>query len=128
MAERDHLIFFDQDCGFCLRTLRIVYRRDQRVHRRLFPIALQDRATLRELADLSEGERMESWHLKTPSGDVLSGGAAIAPLIALLELPRPLAALARKNPEMADRGYRWVAARRSVFGWLTRWLPRFDQR
>lgn len=128
MDERDHLIFYDQDCGFCLRMLRIVYRRDQHAHRRLFPIALQDRATERELPELSMEERMKSWHLKTPSGEVLSGGAAIAPLIELLDLPQSLASLARSHPNLADRGYRWVADHRSMFGRLTRWLPRFERR
>lgn len=128
MAERDHLIFFDQDCGFCLRMLRIVYRRDQRAERRLFPIALQDRVTERELADLSNEERMESWHLKLPSGEVVSGGAAIAPLIELLGLPRSLAAFFRRHPDLTDRGYRWVADHRSLLGPLTRPLPRFEQR
>ena len=128
MPQRDHLLFFDQDCGFCLRMLRIVYRRDTRAQRRLFPIALQDRATERELPGLNADERMDSWHLKTPSGEVLSGGAAIAPLIELLDLPHSLAAFARRHPDMADRGYHWVAEHRGLLGRVTRWLPRFEQR
>lgn len=128
MAERDHLIFFDQDCGFCRRMLRIVYRRDQHVQQRLFPIALQDRATERELAEFNGEELMESWHLKTPTGEVFSGGAAIAPLIEILKLPDSLASMARNHPDLADRGYRWVARHRGIFGRLTRWLPDFERR
>lgn len=128
MAERDHLIFYDQDCGFCRRMLQLVYRRDGKRDRRLFPIALQDRATRRELPDLNEEERMESWHLKTPAGEIISGGAALAPLIELLGLPRAIASHLRKRPELADRGYKWVAGHRGAFGRLTRKLPDFERR
>lgn len=128
MAERDHLIFYDQDCGFCRRTLKIVYRRDEKRDRRLFPVALQDRAAARELSELSEQERMASWHLKTPSGEISSGGAAIAPLIELLDLPDALASLLRDRPTLADRGYKWVADHRGVLGQLVRKLPEFDRR
>jgi predicted DCC family thiol-disulfide oxidoreductase YuxK len=128
MAERDHLIFYDQDCGFCRRMLQLVYRRDGKHTRRLFPIALQDRAVERELPALSEAERMESWHLKTPAGEIISGGAALAPLIELLGLPRSVASLVRDHPELADRSYRWVAGHRSAFGRLTRMLPDFEGR
>lgn len=128
MAERDHLIFFDQECGFCRRMLQLVYRRDRKRERRLFPIALQDRAAERELPGMTEAERMESWHLKTPTGEIISGGAAIAPLIDLLGLPQLLASLLRDHPELADRGYKWVAGHRTAFGHLTRKLPDFTGR
>ena len=128
MAARDHLIFFDQSCGFCRRMLQLVYRRDQKCERRLFPIALQDRAADRELPGLSTEQRMESWHLKTPDGEILSGGAALAPLCDLLLLPRLAGKFLRDQPELADRGYRWVATHRVAFGRLTRWLPDFYRR
>jgi predicted DCC family thiol-disulfide oxidoreductase YuxK len=128
MADRDHLLFYDQDCGFCRRMLRIVYRRDQKHSRRLFPIALQDAATDRELPQLGDAGRMESWHLKLPDGEVISGGAAIAPLADLLGLPHSIADQLRNHPELADRGYRWVADHRKAFGLLTRKLPDFERR
>lgn len=128
MAERDHLIFYDQDCGFCRRMLRIVYRLDGRAGRRLFPIALQDREAERELTGLDETQRMESWHLKTPDGEIISGGAALAPLSDLLGLPRFVADQFRNHPDLADRGYRWVATHRGMFGRLTRMLPDFSGR
>jgi predicted DCC family thiol-disulfide oxidoreductase YuxK len=128
MAERDHLIFYDQECGFCRRTLQIVYRRDTKRDRRLFPIALQDRAADRELPELTEESRMGSWHLKTPDGEIISGGAALAPLSELLCLPRALASFLRDRPELADRGYKWVADHRGPIGWLVRPLPEFERR
>lgn len=128
MAEHDHLIFYDQNCGFCRRMLRIVYRRDRKFGRRLFPIALQDRAAERELNELGAQQRMESWHLKTPSGEIISGGGALAPLCDLLGLPRSLGSFFRGHPELADRGYRWIAGHRGLFGRLTRLLPDFEGR
>lgn len=128
MAERDHLIFYDQECGFCRRALEIVYRIDGKRDQRLFPIALQDRAAERELPGMSESERMESWHLKTPDGEIMSGGAALAPLIELLGLPRGLASLFRDRPGLANRGYKWVADHRGPIGRAIRVLPEFERR
>ncbi|MBJ7353642.1 MAG: DUF393 domain-containing protein [Thermoleophilaceae bacterium] len=128
MAERDHLIFYDQDCGFCRRMLRLVYLRDAKRARRLFPVALQDHAAARELSELTEDQRIESWHLKTPDGEVISGGAALAPLSDLLGLPGFVESALRSRPALADRGYRWVAAHRVAFGRLTRMLPDFEGR
>lgn len=128
MAERDHLTFYDQECGFCRRMLQIIYRRDGKHDRRLFPIALQDRAAQRELPEVNDEERMASWHLKTPDGEIISGGAALAPLIELLGLPQTLASTLRDRPELAECGYKWVANNRSAFGRLTRKLPDFERR
>lgn len=108
--------------------LQLIYRVDGKRDRRLFPVALQDRAAERELSDMTKSERMESWHLKTPAGEILSGGAALTPLIDLLGLPRACASLLRDRPRLADRGYKWVAAHRNAFGRLTRKLPDFERR
>jgi predicted DCC family thiol-disulfide oxidoreductase YuxK len=121
VGEQDCLVFYDRDCGFCRRMMRIVLERD-RAHR-LEPIALQDPRATAELSGLDESERMASWHLKLANGEIASGGAAIAPLVELLGLPRWLASLARRFPKVVDRGYRWVADHRQAFGRLTRRLP-----
>ena len=123
MPNRDHLIFYDQDCGFCRRMLRIVIRRDQKVSGRLTPVALQDPLAARELAGYDEEERLASWHLKGPTGEVSSGGAALAPLVEILGLPVALATFLRRHAALADGGYRWVADHRTVLGRLTRRLP-----
>jgi predicted DCC family thiol-disulfide oxidoreductase YuxK len=128
MAERDHLIFYDQECGVCRRLLQLIYSRDGKRARRLFPIALQDRAAERELSGMSADERMASWHLKTPAGESISGGAAMAPLAELLELPKPFASVLGDHPDLADRAYALVATNRSTFSRLTRMLPEFERR
>jgi predicted DCC family thiol-disulfide oxidoreductase YuxK len=123
MAERDHLIFYDRDCGFCRRMLRIVLWLDQKAGARLSPVALQNPDAQQELPGLDDSERMASWHLKSPSGEIASGGAALAPLIELVGLPHSLASMLRNHPALPDRVYRWVAAHRQLFGRLTRGLP-----
>jgi predicted DCC family thiol-disulfide oxidoreductase YuxK len=63
-------------------------------------------------------ERMASWHLVAPGGGVRSAGAAFAPLARALRGGAPLAALAERFPRAAERAYRAVADRRSIFGRL----------
>jgi predicted DCC family thiol-disulfide oxidoreductase YuxK len=116
-------IFYDRECGFCRRMLRIVLRRDQRRERLLTPVALQDPSAARELPELDETQRMASWHLKTPAGEIYSAGAAFAPLVELLGLPAWFASFLRRHDALTERGYRWVAEHRVMFGRLTRRLP-----
>lgn len=111
-------ILYDRDCGFCQSALVQVLARDEQ--RVLRPVALQDPEAAELLADLSPDERMASWHLVTPDGRRHSGGAAFAPLAALLPRAGALRWLAATFPGLTDRGYRLVAANRSLFGKLTR--------
>jgi hypothetical protein len=72
---------------------------------------------------MSEEERMASWHLVDPRRDpahpgVWSAGAAFAPLARLLPGARPLAAVAERFPNAAERSYRLVADHRSGLGKL----------
>lgn len=68
------------------------------------------------LADLSERDRLASWHLITPDGRRYSGGAATAPLARLLTAGAPVAFLADAFPRSTDRFYRWVARHRDTLG------------
>jgi predicted DCC family thiol-disulfide oxidoreductase YuxK len=117
------MIFYDRECGFCRRMLRIVLRRDRSRGNRLTPVALQDPRAAIELAELDESERMASWHLKTPDGAVYSAGAAFAPLAELLGFRPRFASILRKHSALTARGYRWVADHRVMFGRWTRKLP-----
>jgi predicted DCC family thiol-disulfide oxidoreductase YuxK len=114
-----HAILYDRDCGFCRWSLGVVLRWDR--GRRLWPVALQEPPAGRLLAGMPEEERMASWHLVAPGGEVASAGAAFAPLLRLLPGGGPLAALAHRFPGAAESGYRWVAGRRGVLG---RMVPR----
>lgn len=87
--------------------------------RTIRPAAIQSQAGEAALDGMPWDERMASWHLVAPDGRRHSGGAAIAPLMALLPGGRPLGALARAVPRLADHGYRFVARRRRWFG---RWV------
>ena len=79
-------------------------------------MALQDPEAGELLAGMPEEERMASWHLVDPAGTRRAAGAALPALFRLLPGGRPLAALAQRFPGAAERGYRWVADNRSVFG------------
>ncbi len=107
-------LFYDAECGLCraLTGLILVWDRG----RRLRPVALQDPAAAERLSDLSEEERMRSWHLLSADGERRSGGDALAPLFA--ELPRGarLAQLAGHFPAAADRLYALVAGNRDRLG------------
>jgi predicted DCC family thiol-disulfide oxidoreductase YuxK len=100
-----HAVVYDRDCGFCRWALGWILRWDRR--RSLRPVALQEP----EADLLLEGvpDRMASWHLVDPGGEVRSAGVALAPLFRLLPGGAPLAAIAGRFPGAAERGYRWVA-------------------
>jgi predicted DCC family thiol-disulfide oxidoreductase YuxK len=94
-----HTILYDPDCGFCRLCVAVLLKWDR--DERLRPVA---------------GDELDSWQLVLPDETVVSAGAAFAPLLRLLPGGRPLARLAERFPRAAERGYRWVADRRSAFG------------
>ena len=107
-------MLYDVDCGFCRWALAKLLARDRR--RVLRPVPIQDPEGQRLLAGVPDSERLASWHLVGPDGELRSGGAALAPLFRLLPGGRPLAGLAERAPGLVDRGYRWVAGHRSLLG------------
>jgi predicted DCC family thiol-disulfide oxidoreductase YuxK len=107
-------VLYDADCGFCRWSLAKVLAWDRRG--RVRPLALQSREASSLLAGMGEDERMASWHLVLPGGEVRSAGAAAGPLLRLLPGGRPLAALADRAPRLIERAYRWVAEHRSPLG------------
>ena len=115
LAERA-VVLYDADCGVCVWLLAGLLRRDRA--RRLRSLALQHPDADELLADLTPAERIASWHLISSTGARQSGGAALAPLLALLPHGRaPATALARV-PGVTDRGYRWTAEHRAQLGKL----------
>jgi predicted DCC family thiol-disulfide oxidoreductase YuxK len=83
-------------------------------------VAIQSPKGEQLLAGMTEDERLASWHLVLPSGEVRSGGAAAEPLARLLPCGRPLAAAFATFPSATDRAYRWVADHRSALARLVR--------
>ena len=109
-------VLYDADCGFCRSSLALILAWDR--ERRLRPVALQDPEADRLLAHLSPEERMASWHLVTEDGAVRSAGDAFDALFDLLPGGGAPAALARRFPAGARRGYSLVADHRSRLGRL----------
>ncbi len=107
-------LLYDRDCGFCRACTGVVLAWDRR--EALRPVALQDPEADRLLSGMPGEERMASWHLVTGDGRVASAGAAFAPLLRLLDGGGPLAGLAERFPGAVERGYGWVADRRSALG------------
>ena len=107
-------VLYDEDCGFCRWTLAKVLAWDR--PRRLRPEPIQSPEGERLLAGMPEEERLASWHLVGSDGVVRSGGAALAPLLAMLPRGQRLAGLAERAPRLVDRAYDWVATHRSLLG------------
>jgi predicted DCC family thiol-disulfide oxidoreductase YuxK len=109
-----HVVLYDEDCGFCRWSLHRLLRWDRRGRLRATPIQGEEGGGI--LADLSERERLASWHLVTPDGRRYSGGAAIGPVALLLPGGTPVAFLAKTFPWSTDRLYRRVARHRDTLG------------
>jgi predicted DCC family thiol-disulfide oxidoreductase YuxK len=107
-------ILYDPDCGFCRVSLAVLLRWDR--HGRLRPVPLGSEEADSLLDGMPEEERMASWHLVTTDGRVHSAGQAFPELFRLLPGATPLARLSARFPRASDRGYRWVAEHRSLFG------------
>lgn len=115
-SRRDHAVLYDADCGFCKLTTRGVLNLDR--DERLRPVSIQSEEGQRLLVEVPEDLRLETAHLVTPGGTVLSGGAAAETLARLLPGGTIPARLFRRYPDGTDRVYRWVARNRSTFGRL----------
>ena len=121
-------LVYDPDCGFCRLCVAVVLSWDRQG--RLRPVALGTEEAGTLLGGMPEAEQMASWHLVEPGWQrnvaenatfrdhpaVRSAGAAFSPLFRLLPGGAPLARVAERFPGASDRGYRWVADRRSAFG------------
>jgi predicted DCC family thiol-disulfide oxidoreductase YuxK len=112
------VVLYDADCGVCVWVLAILLRRDR--DGRLRARARQHPEAADLLADLTPAERIASWHLISATGARNSGGAALAPLLALLPHGRVPAAVLARVPGLTDRGYRSTAEHRAQ---LARLVP-----
>lgn len=116
-GEPRAIVLYDRDCGFCRWALDKVLAWDRG---RLRPVEIQGVEGQRLLESLPERERLASWHLVTPQGELRSAGGAAAPLASLLPGGRPLAATFRRFPGATERAYRWVAGHRDLMARLLR--------
>jgi predicted DCC family thiol-disulfide oxidoreductase YuxK len=118
MPSADHVLLFDADCGFCRWSVRQVLAWDRRG--RVLATTIQGEEGERLLAGMAPERRLDSWHLVTPAGRVLSAGAAAPELALVLPGGRPLAYLFRTFPSATERAYRWVASHRGLLARLLR--------
>lgn len=109
-----HVVLYDADCGFCRWSLDKILQWDR--GRQVRAVAIQSEEGDRLLADISEDERLASWHFVIPDGRCFSGGSAAGPLARLLPLGLPVAVLAETFPRTTDHVYRWVASNRDWLG------------
>lgn len=117
-AARWRLVY-DDHCGFCRWSAARILRWDRwRRAGRLTPIGLSDPLTNDLLEGLTPEERAASWHLVSPAGEVLSAGAAVAPLLRLLPAGWTIAWLPAAAPRTTSRLYGFVARHRATFGAL----------
>ena len=107
-------LLYDPDCGFCRVCVALVLTWDRTGRLRPVPLGGPEASDL--LRGMPEAEQMASWHLAEPPAEVRSAGAAFSPLFQKLPAGGPLARLVERFPDRAERGYRWVADRRSAFG------------
>jgi predicted DCC family thiol-disulfide oxidoreductase YuxK len=123
------IVIYDDDCGFCRWSLALLLNLDRD---RLRPLPLGTPEADYLLHDLMPAERDASWHLVIDPPVVaeteqlsfdappvrFSAGAALAPALRRLPRGRRLAFLVARVPDLTERSYRWVAARRSLLGHL----------
>lgn len=114
----DTVLLYDDGCGFCRRSLRLIMAWDR--NERIRAVALQAPEAVALLPGMTDRQRMDSWHLVT-GGRVYSAGRAVAPLMRLLPMGAPVASIAAAFPNATERAYRWVAANRDR---LARFLPK----
>jgi len=111
-------LIYDSDCGFCRWCLGKVLAWDR--HGEVRPVALQTPEAQRLLAGMPSDERMSSWHLVDPDGEVHSAGAGFPLLLRFLPGGGPLASLTARFPGATEKAYRMVSGNRSIFGrWVT---------
>jgi predicted DCC family thiol-disulfide oxidoreductase YuxK len=118
--EPEAAVLYDRDCGFCRWSLDKVLAWDKGGRLRPVEIQSEEGQALLEAAGVLEPERLDSWHLATRSGELLSAGAAAAPLAELLPGGRPLAGVFRRFPRTTERAYRLVSSHREPLARLLR--------
>jgi predicted DCC family thiol-disulfide oxidoreductase YuxK len=111
---RHATLLYDADCGFCKWATAKVLAWDR--HRRLRPLPLQDPEADALLGGMDSERKMASWHLVDAQGAVYSAGKAFPSLLRLLPAGRLPAAAAARFPELTNRLYDFVAARRTPLG------------
>jgi len=115
-ARRDHALLYDGDCGFCRLAAKAALRLDD--DRRLRAVAIQSEEGQRLLTEVAAGSRLDSFHLVTPGGSVISGADAAPPLARLLRGGHVPARAMRRFPAQTAATYGFVSRHRGLLGRL----------
>lgn len=83
---------------------------------RLRAVAIQSEEGQRLLTEVASELRLETFHLVTPGGHVLSGPDAAAPLSRLLKGGHVPSRAMRRFPDQTARAYGFVARHRGALG------------
>jgi predicted DCC family thiol-disulfide oxidoreductase YuxK len=118
VTMEQHVILYDEDCGFCKWSLDKILVWDR--SKRLRPVPIQSPEGERLLAGFDPETRLDSWHLVRSDGTLFTAGAAAEPLARNLPGGRPLAFFFRAFPRFTERAYRFVADRRDRWARLLR--------
>jgi predicted DCC family thiol-disulfide oxidoreductase YuxK len=114
MPSDGAIVLYDRDCGFCRWSLAQVLAWDRA--KRLRPVAIQSEEGQRLLAGVPEGDRLASWHLVEPDGEVRSAAAGFPGLFGRLPGGAPVAALTKLLQGPSQVGYRALVANRTRLG------------
>ena len=117
-ADRQSVVLYDQDCGFCKWSLDKILAWDR--PRRLRPVAIQSEEGDRLLAAVEPRARLDSWHFVSDDGKLFSAGAAAEPLARALPWGRALGAAFGAFPGLTGRAYSYVARHRNRWARLLR--------
>lgn len=83
---------------------------------RLRAVAIQSEEGQRLLTEVPPERRLDSFHLLTPGGTVLSGPEAAAPLTRLLRGGHVPSRAMRRFPDQTARTYRFISRHRGKLG------------
>ena len=114
MDAVDHALLYDGECGFCRLAAKTVMRLDE--DDRLRAVAIQSEEGQRLLTEVPPERRLDTMHLVTPGGHVLSGADAAAPLSRLLKGGHVPSRAMRRFPEQTARAYAFVSRHRGKLG------------
>ena len=114
---RRPVLLYDAECRLCRFAARAIVRLDRDAELAVLPLQDDDAAGL--LSRLPEEERLASWRLVRPGGDIAGEGRGAPELLSALRLTRPIARLVQLVPPRAlDATYRLVAGNRRRLGRL----------
>ena len=103
-SRRDHALLYDGECGFCRLAVKAVMRLDE--DDRLRAVSIQSEEGQRLLTEVPAERRLDTLHLVTPGGHVLSGPDAAAPLSRLLKGGHVPSRAMRRFPDPDGEGLR----------------------